>query len=221
MRNRYILYTAIVVALAFAVGISGCTKRGTRTAMRSNAGRGQRVKPAEVLSASAFRPAPRQTVPAAPYVQQPVYAYEAAPAYSQQPAYAIASAPVVAPQPVQAPVMLATPALAMAQSREYIPAPPAAQPVRQIQPAPVIMARAPIPELEPARPYSPQTRRPSSRPVAEIMMSERSHSRQEVVRALAPVDANAAIIPVTVSSASAPARNWVASPMTAMYTGRR
>jgi len=94
---------------------------------------------------------------------------------------------------------------------------PAAQaPVYQPQiPQPVVLARAPIPELEPARFARVVNRQPAQRPVAEVMMTARpvvNGDRQEVIKALSPIN--------TVTPVAANTQKWVASPVTAMNNQR-
>ena len=212
MGKKYLLL-AIVAVVAFGLGVSGCNRNGNRTAARTAPARSGQAKPAEVLSASSYKPTARDRAPLPP------------PAQPAQDIYAM-SPP--APQYVQTQY---TPALAMAQAGYAAPAPVAytqpvayAQPVAYSQPAPVMhmtsvpppahIARAPIPELEPSRSYNLPTRRSSSRPVAEVMISERTQARndrQEVNRALAPI-AQVQMVE--------PPKAWVASPITAMSPGR-
>lgn len=214
MRKKYILFLLMATAVSFGMSVSGCNQKQTAMKPANPGARG--VKPAEVLSASAYRPPSRRSmpVPAPVEMAQPVYAMAPAAA----PVYA---APAPAPAYTAAPGAYA-PALAMAWTPELAPAPvpyagtPQPAPVAY-QPAvaqPVLLARAPIPELEPARSYRVPNRQPSVRPVAEVMMTERGGaigSRQEVIRALTPI----APAPVATST-----QKWVASPVTAMTNPR-
>lgn len=224
MRKKYILFSAATAAILFGLTIAGCNRNSDRTAMRSNKNRqNPAVRPAEVLSASTYRPPARQTVS----VQQ----YDG---YAALPP----AQPVVHYQPAAMP----TPTMAIAQSATYStthgyqqpPARPiivqplpavAAQPVQPVQevyaaPQPSMMAMAPIPELEPARTYRmPTQRTPNTRPVAEIMISERTvpaANRQEIIRALAPIET----VPVAVQPVVYQENAWVASPITAMNSSR-
>lgn len=214
MRKKYIIFSAIAVALVFAVSVGGCNRDSSRTAMRSNKNRqNQPVRPAEVLSASAFRPAPRAPQPLPPPVVTTQYDnYAMIPPAPMQPV--VASLPTVSPALAMAqPTMYSAPVYASAAPVVYtLPEPT----VRPAAPA-VVVAMAPIPELEPARSYRLPTRRTGNRPVAEVMISERapiSANRQEVIRALAPIE----VVPVAASQPTPQA--WVASPMTAMTTSR-
>lgn len=214
MGIKYLWFTAIAAIVAFGLSVSGCNKNGNRTAMRSTSSRsGQPAKPAEVLSASAYRPPTRASAPLPPPAMPTSDVYTMAP---PAPQYYVQAHP--------------TPELAMAQSRISAPV-VYSQPVVYTQPAapvqtsvstqpldssaPVFLARAPIPELEPARAYRLPTKRSGNRPVAEVMISERplpGGDRQEVTRALAPIAQAPAIGPGQ--------GGWVASPITAMTTVR-
>lgn len=177
------LFAAIAV---FGLAASGCNNTKT-TAMRTNK-QSRNVRPAEVLSASAYRPPVRST--------QPLPAPVAAPVYTQAPAYSAAPAAY-------------SPSLAMAYPAAQVPV------YQQPQVAqPVVLARVPIPELEPARFARVVNRQPAQRPVAEVMMTARpvNGDRQEVIKALSP------ITPVTPVAANTP--KWVASPVTAMNNQR-
>lgn len=177
--------------------------------------RAQSTRPAEVLSASAYRPLPPAY--SAPVTVAHAQAYSPTPVYTQQTTYAAPSTHggyLTQEQYIQAynsgyhysqPAYVhPTPELAMAR---------ATAPRSPVQPAYTPPARRaaqpPIPELAPPRyqrgPNSPATQRP----VAEVMMSRANgrHDRQEVQRALAPL--------------AQPAQQqqpqpWVASPTTAM-----
>jgi hypothetical protein len=184
-KTRILLALFAAIAI-FGLAASGCNNNKT-TAMRSTK-QSRNVRPAEVLSASAYRPPVRS--------MQPLPAPAAAPVYTQAPAYSAAPAAY-------------SPSLAMAY--------PAAQaPVYQPQiPQPVVLARAPIPELEPARFARVVNRQPAQRPVAEVMMTARpvvNGDRQEVIKALSPIN--------TVTPVAANTQKWVASPVTAMNNQR-
>ncbi len=186
------LFAAIAV---FGMAASGCNNNKT-TAMRSNKQSSRNVRPAEVLSASAYRPPVRSA--------QPLPAPVAAPVYTRAPAYS--AAPAAAYSPSLAMAYPAAQASAYQQPRVAYQ-PPVAQPT--------VLAGAPIPELEPARFARVVNRRPAQRPVAEVMMTARpigNGDRQEVIKALSP------ITPVTpVASTN---QRWVASPVTAMNNHR-
>lgn len=212
MRRRQIFLSAIAAALLFGLAVSGCNRDSSRTASRpANKNRqNQSVKPAEVLSASAYRPAPRRSEPLPP----------PSAVYSEAYAMAPASSVYAQPQPVQ--YVAATQPVNYYAASAGTPVPvsdlaprnaPSAQSVQH-----TAVAMAPIPELEPARNYRlPTTRRASNRPVAEVMISERGtvrSDRQEVIRALAPIAATSA---APAAGNAAPASSgWVASPVTAM-----
>ena len=215
-------------ALVFGVMVSGCN-RDNRTAMNQPA-RGRRgnvnsVRPAEVLSASAYRPpAPAQYAYAQPahYPVQTSYpAPEVAVNQPQSPAGFVGpvyTAPPTHSQPVQLivpsahsrPVVVQpTPELAMA--RASLPPAVASAPSAVRRPPPAIPRHAPIPELEPMR-YRrlPTEQVNSNRRPAEVLISRNSQpNRQEIRQALQP-------IPQTVVAPSDPSQSWVASPATAM-----
>lgn len=204
MRIRHLWLAAFVATVVFGLGISGCNKDVNRTAMRSGSPRsGQPVKPAEVLSASAYRPSARATMPLPPPATTYPEIYVASSSSSQ---YAMQVHP--------------TPELVMAQSRLSTPEPivysPQVATARVVEPeTPVFLSRVPIPELEPSRTYRLPTHRSSDRPVAEVMISGRQlpggGDHQEAIRSR---------VPVVLAPVANPRPDWVASPITAMTTAR-
>lgn len=224
MRNKSIVITILAVALLVGVTVSGCN-RDKRTAMNTNRQSRSRyaepargVRPAEVLSASAYRPRPEGTasfvIPAsdAPavvaqnvHVQPVAYttAYaEPTPTYTSQYGYSYSYS---TPAPQQSQVYTYeqykaahTPELTMA--RASLPSPPPQQPAVYQAPA---HYGPPIPELEPVR-YRVPSERTTNRPAAEIIMSA-APDHNEMQRALAPL-----------GQAVDPAQGWVPSPVTAM-----
>lgn len=243
--HRKIILSIFAVAALFGLNISGCNRNRTQTVANRQARRdnSRTVRPAEVLSASAYRPPQHvyaRTIPApAPAYSEPAMAYRQQGQYQQQyqqyaqpqqVAYHPQPQPVYQqPQPAYVQPAIMAPQMAMAQG--YISPAPAPRPVQsgpQIQPLqymppasaphpPTMYAHAPLPELEPMRPYRLPTPRDSTRPVAEIMVSEGtvmrhdapSADRQEIRRALAPLSP----APVAYNAGD----SWVASPTTAMY----
>lgn len=230
MRNKSIILAILALVLIVGATVSGCN-RDKRTAMntqrqqRSRNGQPTRqaVRPAEVLSASAYRPQPsayrpQQAEGTASFIVQdphvpvvmaqnvqvqpvsyPTYTTtyaEPIPAPTYTHAY---SSPAPRPAPVvytyEQATVIPTPELAMARAS----LPPAPQPT--VYQAPVHRA-PPIPELEPVR-YRAPVERTANRPVAEVIMSA-APDRTEMQRALAPL------------GHTEPVREWVPTPVTAM-----
>ncbi len=214
MTKKSVLLSIIAIAAGFGLLMSGCNRDGNRVASRPVNSRNQ-VRPAEVLSASAYRPPVRAPQYQAPqYQQAPALAY--APNIRVVPIRDSVSQPVQAHpvryvQPVPQPVVVhPTPELAMARASMPVPAYVAPAPTaRQARPAP---GPAPIPELEPARYIASAPRYHAPQPV---MMTARpaQPNRQEVQSALAPLPQPAQSRPLP------PQQGWVASPATAMRSG--
>lgn len=236
MSYKSMLITAMAAVTLFGVTVSGCN-RDTRTAMKTTRAnsRSGTTRPAEVLSASAYRP-PARTVVAAP---APVPAPTLAQA-PQQPARQYHRAPTAAPARQQyartAPQQNMTQAEYFASAQAYAysaPAPvPAARPVQYTPdlvvaradlpaprttayapsaapvPMPAVYVRAPIPELEPVRYQRLSPASSGGRSAAEIMIAEREQraAQSELQSALSPLPAS-------------PQADWVASPATAMRGG--
>ena len=285
MPTKSLVITLLAAALLFGMAISGCNRnRDDRYAMnnrkpaKQSGRRDQRtresgVRPAEVLSASTRRQAPRGQMPRGPgtadlvqvpYYAQPAYAsvpsqYQNHDVYYAQPqaSYTVAQAYEPLPEPVPvyggyqaAPVAYhvpqaqttyaqpyvyendlvtihssPSPDLAMAKAMlEPMPAQPVfvpstyqQQPVQYAAPAPVVYQQAipaPIPELEPVRYHRVAAVPAQPQRAAPVMMSAsparyESRNNRDVQRALAPLP-----------SPAVAEREWVASPNTAMRTGR-
>lgn len=204
MPNRSVIFTILLAAIVFGALIAGCNngkrdKRGRRDGgKRADAGQirddrtmaqARTVRPAEVLSASAYRPQPqvepqlqRQYV-VGPAVVEPLPEPIVLAHVPSQPVPATYMAPATyaAPATYEQPWTIATgPELAMARSSLSPMAPPAPRGYRQR------LSSAPIPELEPVHRQRMPSVRTSTRPVAEVMMSS-GHAPQELQRALAPL----------------------------------
>jgi hypothetical protein len=202
MPTKSVFLAIVAVALGFGIAISGCNRDRGRVAARPVDKRAS-VRPAEVLSASAYRPSARQP----DYV-----AASSVPMMAEAPGLRVVPIheplPPAAPiyrQPVQPAVVVhPTPELALARAAMPMPAPSYAAPAptaRQARPAPGI---APIPELEPARYVARATpARRSPQPYAATTQVSYRNRRVEVQRALAPLQE----------------QGWVASPATAMRSG--
>ena len=243
MPNKSVLLTVAAIALMFGLVFSGCN-RDNRVAMKNDRGssvRNQGLRPAEVLSASAYRSPLRMVYETPAMVSQspqyPGYPQhqhtqpppESAPVqyiqarqtstepYFDQPqlasAYVLRSTSEPVPVPSQPQYQHSWP---MQPTPDLVMARasfPEAVPTRSVVAVPVVYSRAPIPELEPMRFQSLPAERGAVRPVAEIMVSSDAGQpdRQEIQRALAPLADSVA--PVD------PRRGWVASPATAMRGG--
>lgn len=228
MRNKSIIVAVLALASLIGVTVSGCN-RDQRTAMKTRPQPAQRRaeptrRPAEVLSASAYRPSRPEGTAAivvpmseAPMVMaqtvhvQPVAYAQPAPVQTDaayEPYTAYAPAPTPAPAYVyEQPRVYHTPELAVARASLPDSAPPPAV----YQPAPQYRS-PPIPELEPVR-YRVPVDRPTSRPVAEVIMSA-SPDQLEMQRALAPLGPPPVYVePAPVADT---AQGWVPSPVTAM-----
>jgi hypothetical protein len=188
MPYKSLLLGILASVLAFGVMVSGCN-RDNRTATRSSRDR-RGTRPAEVLSGQAYRPAVQHYAEPA---QQMAYASSASSSFVG-PVYTDAGpSPVPLYVPTNQPVAVYQPP-ELAMARATLP------PSRSRQ---AVAVHAPIPELEPVRYYHQAPR--TTRPVAEVMMSNRQgYDRTEVQRALAPL------------AQTTPAPGWVASPSTAM-----
>ena len=211
MPYKSVLITITVAALAFVVSVSGCNKnRNTAMASRNQ----PQVRPAEVLSASAYRPPSRQYVSATPaYASAPMPVVESYPAEYYQPRTARSTPDLAIAQASVAPVEVIVPRaysepVVMQPQQHYAPQ------AQQHYSAPAI-ARAPIPELAPGRRIKTPTTRTSNRPAAEILMSDANRA-MEAKRALAPLSQAR---PQYQAQPSAQAGGgWVSSPVTAMRT---
>lgn len=235
MSHKSMILAIIAAALVIGLGVAGCTHNRRRTASaapspRQAARQSQNTRPAEVMAATAVRPAYAQHA-YANYVAQrdsaPVQDYylasapqtRAAPVAAQPPvysqpqliAYQPASQPVHYARPITAPRPVVAQPARTVEPRAYHPTPELAM-AAAMQPHPVAYQpapptrSAPIPELSPVRAQRLPSTVQHKRPAAEIMISssEPVQQRQEVQRALAPLpQAN-------------PVNDWVASPTIAM-----
>ncbi|MCC8181240.1 MAG: hypothetical protein LIP23_10075 [Planctomycetes bacterium] len=177
MSTKTVFTILALACLGLGIGISGCN-RSRDTAMRPTKRNPNAVRPAEVLSASAYRPPVQRHIAAAPaqpgYIQtnQPQPGYQTAAMtqprqqfqprqpqqhqqqqrqYAQQPQqyYAMAPAAMVQSRPHQQVTRSVPASREPAQGYQYIPAQSRQRPERQYHPTPELaMARA---NLEPVR----------------------------------------------------------------------
>ncbi len=239
MSHKSMVLTIIGAALVIGLGVAGCNHNRRRVASAAPSARqasrqAQNTRPAEVMAATAMRPARAENV-YANYVAQrnsvPVQDYYLASAPQTYAAPVVVQPqmyypqPQVAYQPVAQPVQYARPItypqptpiaqpVRTVEPRVYHPTPELAM-AAAMQPRPVVYQPAPptrpapIPELSPVRAQQLPSVVQHRRPAAEIMMSysEPPHN-QEVQRALAPLPQ------------ADPVNGWVASPTTAMSSWR-
>lgn len=242
MSHKSMVLTVVAAALVIGLGVAGCNHNRRRVASATPSARQaprqsqrpQSSRPAEVMAATAMRPAradhvyanyvaQRHSVPVQDYYLTSAPQTYAAPVVIEPQMYY--PQPEVAYQPVAQPAQYARPIMSpqptpvaqpvrAVEPRAYHPTPDLAM-AAAMQPRPVVYQPtppsrpAPIPELSPARAQQLPAVLQHRRPAAEIMMSySEPPYNQEVQRALAPLPQ------------ADPVNGWVASPTTAMSSWR-